>query len=176
MDVSDPLWDRPSGESTSSMTAIVTQSSTSPIFTQPQKLQRYALANTSSELAASLTTTFLLTSSQVPTEGSGFSQAQTDEIVAAIANFGGGGHLWTFSSFWYIAAIVTALTIMFPLLAGGTFRAVLRFSYNHKNYWHIAVFLIVLGVLIVLDYFIPAPIFLGVFGVPQAILAIWKIL
>jgi uncharacterized membrane protein len=64
---------------------------------------------------------------------------------------------------------------MLPLVAGGILRATYRFSYNHKNYWHIAVFLFVLGVLIVLDYFMPMPIFLGIFGAPQAILALWQL-
>jgi hypothetical protein len=60
-------------------------------------------------------------------------------------------------------------------VAGGILRATYRFSYNHKIYWHIALFLFVLGVLIVLDYFMPMPIFLGIFGAPQAILALWQL-
>jgi len=175
MNVSDPLWNKPGENSTPTANATTTQSSSTDAI-QPQKLQilyRQALATTSSELATSTTVASVAPSA---TAGdSGFSQLQTDEIVAAIENAGGGGHLWTFKSFWYITVIVTVLTIMFPLVAGATFRAIYRFSYYHKNYWHFAVFLVVLGLLIVADYFGPIPIFLGVFGAPQAILALWQL-
>jgi hypothetical protein len=153
MNVSDPLWNNPAGNSTSSSTA--TTSSLAATGTAqiegPKLLLRQALETTSS-LSASFTTTSLGTVTPTP-GGNNFSQSQTDQIVAAITHSGGSGHLWNFKSFWYIAVIVTALTIMLPLVAGGILRATYRFSYNHKNYWHIAVFLFVLGVLIVLDYF-----------------------
>jgi hypothetical protein len=175
MNVSDPLWNSPAGNSTSSSNAT-TYPSAATSTTQLEKAQlvlRQALSTTSSEIVASLTATSI--GALTTPGGNGFSQSQTDQIIAAISNSGGGGHLWTFKSFWYIAVIVTALTIMFPLVAGGILRAIYRFSHNHKNYWHIAVFLSVLGVLIVLDYFMPTPIFLGIFGAPQAILALWQL-
>jgi hypothetical protein len=122
--------------------------------------------STSSELVGSPTTT---SGASYPTVmvDMGFSQSQTDEIVAAIASPGSGNYLWTFKSFWYIAVIVTGLTIIVPLVAGGTFRVLLRFSYNHQHYWHFAVLAIILAVPIVLDIFIPPMIFVLIFALPQ---------
>ena len=122
--------------------------------------------STSSELVVSPTT---MSGASYPTVtvDMGFSQSQTDEIVAAITSAGSGNYLWTFKSFWYIAVILTALTIIVPIVAGGTFRALLRFSYNHQHYWHFAALVIILAVPIVLDIFIPPLIFLLIFAFPQ---------
>jgi hypothetical protein len=128
MNVSSPLWDSPKPNSTSPITQTATPlSSIASISTQPArliKLYREALVSMSSELVGSPTTT---SSASYPTiiVDIGFSQSQTDEIVAAIASAGSRNYLWTFKSFWYIAVIVTALTAIFPLVAGGIFWVLL---------------------------------------------------
>ena len=121
--------------------------------------------------------TFSITSAtSSTTQAIDFSQSQMDRIVKAIAEASNGSQTWTFKSFWIIAVVVTTLTILLPLLAGSIFRFVLRLSYNHKHAWRTAVFVTVLAGLIALDIFIPPGIFLGIFGVPQALLALWKLI
>jgi hypothetical protein len=176
MNLSNPLWNTQNETPTSSITTNITQPlRQDSIQTEPLLLPNSfeeALASISSALVESPTMTFTTS----PTaSGDTFSQSQTDQIIAAITTAANGSYMWTFESFWYIAVIVTALTILLPLIAGPTFRATLRFSYNHKNYWRIAVFLIVLACLIILDIFIPPAIFLGIFGIPQGIIALWKL-
>jgi hypothetical protein len=178
MNVSSPLWDSPKQNSTSSTTQTANPlSSMASVSTQPArliKLYREALTSTSSPLVESPTTT---SGASYPTVivDTGFSQSQTDEIVAAVAKAAGGNYLWTFKSFWYIAVIVTALTIIVPLVAGGTFRVLLRFSYNYQHYWHFAVLVIILAVPIVLDLFIPPLIFELIFALPQWLFCLWQL-
>lgn len=161
MNISDPLWNTPSHSSNSPTSVTTTQPpSTGVPSAQPEqliKLFRKALTSTTSSMRAP------------STSGSDFSQSQTDQIVDAITN-NGGSHLWTFKSFWYIAVIVTAITIMLPLVAGKIFRAVLQFTYYYPHYWQIAVFSGIFVTPIVLDETIPPIIFLGIFGIPQCLL------
>lgn len=165
MNVSDPLWNSP----TPIPISIISSSSSQIASTQPQRyLELYQRATPTTSSYPNTSSTTIYEGSASPTAVTGdFLQSQTDQIVNAITSSTGGAPLWTFKSSWYIAVIVTVLTIMLPLVAGRTFRGILRFSYNHKNYWHVAVFSIVFAVLVVLDIFIHPVIFLAVFGGPQ---------
>jgi hypothetical protein len=179
MNVSSPLWDSPKQNSTPSTNQTANPlSSMASVSTQPARLIKLygeALTNTSSELVESPTTTSGASYPTV-TVDTGFSQSQTDEIVAAVARAASGNYLWTFKSFWYIAVIVTALTIIVPLVAGGKFRVLLRFSYNYQHYWHFAVLVIILAVPIVLDLFIPPLVFTLIFALPQWLFCLWQLL
>jgi hypothetical protein len=108
------------------------------------------------------------------TKNSTLTQSGVDAIVSAIESQP-SPHLWSFKQFWYIAATVTAITILLPLIAGSTFRATLRSFNYYKSYWRASLFVLVLAVGITLDVVMAPAVFLICFAVPQCIFAVWEL-
>lgn len=98
------------------------------------------------------------------TNSSALTQSGVHAIVSAInALSSPSTHLWSFKQFWYIAAAVTIVTILLPLVAGPIFRTTLQSFYYYKPYWRISLFVLVLAVAIMLDILTPPLAFLIVF-------------
>ncbi|KAL9037397.1 MAG: hypothetical protein Q9180_003738 [Flavoplaca navasiana] len=99
---------------------------------------------------------------------------QTEAITSAIST--SGAYLWSFKIYWIIAAPVTFVTILLPLIAGPTARNVFQFFYHKPAYlWTILIFLGFVGE-IVLAVANSALVYLYIFGIAYGALALFMLL
>ncbi|KAL8764719.1 MAG: hypothetical protein Q9209_007915, partial [Squamulea sp. 1 TL-2023] len=99
---------------------------------------------------------------------------QTEAITSAIST--SGAYLWSFKIYWIIAAPVTFVTILLPLVAGPTARNVFQFFYHKPAYlWTILIFLGFVGE-IALAVANSALVYLYIFGIAYGALALFMLL
>ena len=99
---------------------------------------------------------------------------QTDAITSAIST--SGGYLWSFKIYWIIAAPVTFVTILLPLIAGPTARYVVKFSYHNRAYSRIILSLLGVAGEIIMAIFVPSLVYLIIFGLAYGVLALTMLL
>ena len=97
------------------------------------------------------------------TSSMGFSQDQTNAIIAEISS--SGPYLWSFKLYWIIIGPTTLTTILLPLIAGPVLRLTLKTFHRNRIYLRPLVALLCLGAFVVMDFFIPGIIYLSLFGV-----------
>lgn len=95
---------------------------------------------------------------------------QTDAITSAIAT--SGGYLWSFKIYWTIAAPVTFVTILLPLIAGPAARYIVKFSYHNRAYSRIILSLLGVAGEIIMAIFVPVLAYLLIFGLAYGALAV----
>jgi hypothetical protein len=175
MNISGPLWPTPGFKksSSTSTTTSQTNSAACDIIRLFSPISNTALAaitpssTTPGESSTALPTTTASTSvDQAP-----FSQNQTEALITATLS--SGPHLWSFKSFWYIAAAVSAVTSLLPVIIGPTSRWTFRSFFRYKNYWRVMVIVLGLGAIIALCVTISAVVYLIVFTCSQGLLGIW---
>lgn len=175
MNIRDPLWpSNPSKQSSSnSTTASQTSSAANKLIQLFAPVSNIALAaiTPSSSTSGESSTAVLTTVATTSVDQASFSQNQTDALISAISS--SGPHLWSFKSFWYIAAAVTAITILLLIIAGPVSRWTLRSIFHYKNYWRAIVLVLGLGVIIALSELTYYLVSLVVFSVPQGLLGLW---
>ncbi|KAL8920429.1 MAG: hypothetical protein Q9172_004501 [Xanthocarpia lactea] len=95
---------------------------------------------------------------------------QTKAITSAIST--SGGYLWSFKIYWIIAAPITFVTILLPLIAGPTARNIVQFSYHNRAYSRIILILLGVAGEIILAILLPSVLCPIVFGCAYGALAI----
>lgn len=181
MNIKDPLWNVPKPATNVSSSSSGLPKPT-PAGDVTESYRTIITANNNIRALSTLKPSLLVqnstanaTASAANTDSSGLILSDVNAtIVAALANQP-SSHLWSFKQYWYIAVAVTAATIIFPLAAGPVFRATIRFSYRYKGYWRIAVFLLGLSVALIMNSFIPQPWLPLALGIPQILVAVWKL-
>jgi hypothetical protein len=160
MNISDPLWNMPGNDFTSSPNNAASLKAT--------KLLGNVLSNPS--LSKQVSQTILgpnNSSIELP-----FFESEFDAIITAITT--SGPHLFAFRTFLIIAFIVTISTIVLPLLAGAIFRTALRSIDRYKGYWRVLILFLGIGAIITARIFLFDFIYVIIFEVPQVLLCIWK--
>ena len=99
---------------------------------------------------------------------------QTEAITSAIST--SGGHLWSFKVYWIIAAPVTFVTILLPLIAGPTARYIVQFSCRSRAYSRIILSLSGVGGNIFFAVSVPSSANLYLFGIAYGGLAVVMLL
>jgi hypothetical protein len=152
MNVKDPLWPATTSESSNTISPSSKDS---------------AASNAQSLITG---VTAVIHAAPTPTTPDTVTSSATNLVEAFIEALDRqpGSHLFEFREFWYIAVSVTAATIFLPLFVGAVFRTIVRFSYNQREIWKTAVFLLALGVSLMLSCLWSGAA--RVLGIPQAIL------
>ena len=160
MNISDPLWNMPENDSTSSPNSAASMKAT--------KLLGNILSNSNISKQVNQTIPGPNNSSiELP-----FFENEFDAIITAITT--SGPHLFAFKTFLIVAFIITFSTIVLPLLAGAIFRTALRSIDRYKGYWRVLILFLGIGAIISTRIFLWGFIYVIIFGVPQGLLCTWK--